>query len=164
MIDEHEILILQTSRLLQTGGNLSIFYNYVLYKIFGFKYPPEVYYCGWYFLEIMLLQFVFVDCAASEKAVTAVFTALAVFGYPPKFDANLSRFISKKKLYQVSGRLFRYLKFMYTDKASLNNSSVFRKYKSSRYFKISVNQSLRSELLSPCPVWTLNATENGFMA
>ncbi|KAK6639536.1 hypothetical protein RUM43_007809 [Polyplax serrata] len=144
MIEGNEILVLQTSRLIQAGGSLTVFFNYLLHKIFGFKFPPEIYYCGLYFIEIMLLQFVFVDCPAYEKAVTAVFTALAVFGCPDRFaHVDISNFISKRKLLHVYRRLMRSLRLMYNDRDALKKSNVYRKYKSSRYFKISIHQSLK---------------------
>ena len=149
LIENNEILVLQTSHLMQAGGSITVFFNYTLYKIFGFKFPPEIYYCGLYFIEIMLLQFLFIDCPAYEKAVTAIFTALLIFNCSEKFDfINVSDFIKKKKLHQICRRLIRSLKLMYGDKKTLKNSNVFRKYKTSRYFKISVHEKLKA-LVSP---------------
>lgn len=144
MIESNEILVVQTSRLMQAGGSIAVFFNYFLYKIFGFKFPPEIYYCGLYFIEIMLLQFIFMDCPAYEKAITAVFTALVVFGCSDRFDLiDVSNFITKRKLQHVYRRLMRSLRLMYNDRDSLKNSNVYRKYKSSRYFKISIHHYLK---------------------
>lgn len=139
-----EVLVLQSSQLLQAGGDLSTFFNYLLIKLFGFSFPPEIYYCGQYFLEIMLVQFTFVSLTAPEKAITAVYAALYIFDWKIRFRLfEFEHFIQKDKLQVMCGELMLYLRVLYSSRNTIRKSHLHSKYASPRYLRISNHDILR---------------------